>query len=78
MVVAGLAPHFGLQRPHSRHTQPAVNAAAALTTFTLCHATLPRSQSTFTTPLGRAVHGFFFDAKQRGAGVPVHELFLPK
>ncbi|PRW61028.1 suppressor of mec-8 and unc-52-like protein 2 [Chlorella sorokiniana] len=34
--------------------------------------------STFTTPLGRAVFNFFFDPKQRGGGVPVHELFLPK
>ena len=38
----------------------------------------PAVQSTFTTPLGRAVYSFFFDAKQRGMGVPVHELFLPK
>lgn len=38
----------------------------------------PAAQSTFTTPLGRAVYSFFFDAKQRGMGVPVHELFLPK
>ncbi|KAL4420939.1 hypothetical protein ABPG77_001422 [Micractinium sp. CCAP 211/92] len=33
---------------------------------------------TFHTPLGRAVHAFFFDPKQRGPGVPVAELFLPR
>lgn len=33
---------------------------------------------TFHTALGRAVHAFFFDPAQRGPGLPVAELFLPR
>ncbi|EFN50558.1 hypothetical protein CHLNCDRAFT_136594, partial [Chlorella variabilis] len=38
----------------------------------------PEAPATFATPLGRAVHAFFFDPSQRGAGMPVAELFLPR
>ena len=33
---------------------------------------------TFKSPLGHAVHAFFFDPAARGPGVPVSELFLPR
>lgn len=53
-----------------------------LTLFLLLRAPLPPASCvqplTFHTPLGRAVHAFFFDPKQRGPGVPVAELFLPR
>lgn len=39
----------------------------------------PQAAPVFRTPLGAAVHAFFFDpAARRGPGVPVHELFLPR
>ncbi|KAL4452787.1 hypothetical protein ABPG75_008449 [Micractinium tetrahymenae] len=42
------------------------------------HVAASQQPLTFHTPLGRAVHAFFFDPKQRGPGVPVTELFLPR
>jgi hypothetical protein len=34
--------------------------------------------ATFHTALGRSVHSFFFDPKQRGLGVAPADLFLPR